>query len=230
MTLAGKAFIVMWHDITEHAEADYDRWHTREHMPERLSIPGFRRGRRGVDWDLARHRYLTIYEGDSVDVFGSPSYLERLNNPTPWTARIAPEVRNFIRGACDVAASVGQGVGGVTMTIRIQASSDQLQRLSSNAKPVAEAIAAVDGVASVHVGVAQLAISGAKTRETQLRGDKAEETFDGVIVVDGTSRRALAAAQNEIESILQRSGLPQPPEATAIYDVSYVLTSTEAQI
>jgi hypothetical protein len=41
MALAGNAFLIIWHDVKPEAESDYLRWHTREHMPERLGIPGF---------------------------------------------------------------------------------------------------------------------------------------------------------------------------------------------
>ena len=49
MPLRGSAFLAIWHDIEEHGELEYDDWHTREHMPERVGIPGFEAGRRWVD-------------------------------------------------------------------------------------------------------------------------------------------------------------------------------------
>jgi hypothetical protein len=119
MPIKGNAFVAIWHDIRSEAEPEYNRWHTREHMPERLSIPGFVRGRRGVDWSRERHRYWTLYEGPDLGVFGSPAYLERLNNPTPWTRRIQPAFYNFIRCGCEVLASRGEGVGGAMATFRI---------------------------------------------------------------------------------------------------------------
>ena len=46
MSLPGNAFLAMWHDIEPDAWTEYMEWHTREHMPERLSIPGFLVGKR----------------------------------------------------------------------------------------------------------------------------------------------------------------------------------------
>jgi hypothetical protein len=46
--LLGKGAFVAWHDIAAGREADYDRWHSQEHMLERVGIDGFRRGRRYV--------------------------------------------------------------------------------------------------------------------------------------------------------------------------------------
>ena len=52
MPLRGSAFLAIWHDIEAHGEVEYDDWHTREHMPERVEIPGFEAGRRWVDRSL----------------------------------------------------------------------------------------------------------------------------------------------------------------------------------
>ena len=35
-------------DIEAPAIAEHDEWHTHEHLPERLSIPGFLRGTRWI--------------------------------------------------------------------------------------------------------------------------------------------------------------------------------------
>ena len=49
MALKGRAFMAVWHDIASTREAEYNTWHTRQHMPERLGVPGFLVGRRYVD-------------------------------------------------------------------------------------------------------------------------------------------------------------------------------------
>ena len=33
--------MAVWHDIAEAGEAEYSAWHTNQHMPERLGVPGF---------------------------------------------------------------------------------------------------------------------------------------------------------------------------------------------
>ena len=58
--LRGNAFLIMWHDIASEGEDDYHHWHTKQHMVERVSHPGFRRSRRGVNWNLDRQRYFTL--------------------------------------------------------------------------------------------------------------------------------------------------------------------------
>ena len=48
MALLGLGVFVAWHGITAGREVDYERWHSHEHMLERVGIPGFLRGRRYV--------------------------------------------------------------------------------------------------------------------------------------------------------------------------------------
>ena len=48
MSLLGRALLAFSHDVTPGSEPDWTEWHDREHIPERLSIPGFLRLRRYV--------------------------------------------------------------------------------------------------------------------------------------------------------------------------------------
>jgi hypothetical protein len=43
MALLGAAVITMWWKVPGDARAELEDWHSHEHFPERLSIPGFRR-------------------------------------------------------------------------------------------------------------------------------------------------------------------------------------------
>jgi len=225
MPIKGNAFMAIWHDIKTESEPDYHRWHTREHMPERLSIPGFARGRRGVDWGLASHRYLTVYEGPDLGVFGSPAYLERLNNPTPWTLRVQPAFYNFIRCGCEVVLSRGEGVGGAMATFRISFDAAGEAELRAAAAAIVDEIMALGGVSSVHVGVARPESTGAKTKETELRGMTRDGVFDATVLVDGVGRRELEAVMPQISAILARRGLAPQPGDAAVYDMAFALDS-----
>lgn len=223
MPLLGKGFLIIWHDIKTEAKPEYHRWHTREHMPERLSIPGFLRGRRGVDPGAAKHEMLTIYEGSDLGVFGSPAYLERLNNPTPWSLELQPTFLNFIRSACDIVATTGEGVGGAILTFRLPFAKKTEADLRAVARPLTDAIMALDGVSSVHIGIARPEASGAKTRETELRGTTRDGVFDAVLVVDGIGRHDLVAARVAVENILKEAGWSVPPGEGALYDMAFCL-------
>src|SRR5579862_13216 len=105
MALKGSAAITIWEAI--------------EHIPERLSVPGFIRGRRfaAVDPSASEQRFI-FYEIESIAVTTSPPYLERLNDPTPWSRKIMAAMR-LNRTLCRVVASVGAGVGGHLLALRL---------------------------------------------------------------------------------------------------------------
>ena len=87
MSLAGLGAVCIWHDLLPEARDDFHQWHNREHMPERVGIPGFRRGRRYVAVG-STPEYFNLYEADSPEVLGGQDYLNRLNAPTEWTRRV----------------------------------------------------------------------------------------------------------------------------------------------
>ena len=45
MTLKGTGFLALWNDFDPEREAEYECWHTFEHVPERVGIPGFEQQR-----------------------------------------------------------------------------------------------------------------------------------------------------------------------------------------
>ena len=108
MTLLGKAALVIWHDPAPGIESDYNEWHSKEHMFERVGIQGFRRGQRAVAISGAP-KYFNFYEVDDLATLTGQPYLDRLNDPTPWTRRITPHMNNNSRTLCKVAASFGAG-------------------------------------------------------------------------------------------------------------------------
>ena len=81
-------------------EEEFNAWYDEEHLPERLSIPGFRSARRWV-WEKT---YLATYELDSLAVLSSPAYLSFYEKPTPWSKRCLGKCAVFKRWACEQAA------------------------------------------------------------------------------------------------------------------------------
>lgn len=93
-------------DIDDDHVLDFQRWHNCEHVPERVSIPGFLAGRRYRVMDN-RPRFLMFYEATGPDVFTSPPYVAALNAPTPWTRQALTWFRNPLRTVYGLAAGAG---------------------------------------------------------------------------------------------------------------------------
>lgn len=217
-----QAFLAIWHDIDPAMEPEWHRWHTYEHMPERVGIPGFLAGRRYMSADAPRHRCFTLYEGASLSVFNSPAYLERLNAPTAWTRKMAPAFRDFMRGACRRVASAGaeNGYGGGILTARLEPAG----ALDAAAAAAAVTrIAGIEGVVGAHIGLCNREVTRTETNERAMRSATGEQALDGVLVVEGYDERALQRKAAEIAEIVASAGCGYQPGERQTYALAYLL-------
>lgn len=101
-----RALLVLWGDVNSKDidESALNDWWTNEHLPERLSIPGFLRARRYYARDELTNTtfYLTLYEVADLSILTSPAYMEKLNNPTTRTRHHIPTLATMHRSACEV--------------------------------------------------------------------------------------------------------------------------------
>ena len=188
MALIGKAAMILSFDIESSAIDEHDNWHNHEHLPERLSIPGFRRSSRWVA-QSGSPRYFVMYEVAGLDTLASPPYLERLNNPSAWTARMMPHYRHMRRGFCRVVCSRGLGLG--THGLLIHFSPEPGRETALRDWLVAQALPALPGrprLASAHLFEA--ALTPEMTREQRIRGK--DDGVDWVVLVTGYDESAVA--------------------------------------
>jgi len=220
--LRGSAFVIMWHDIAPDADAAYNLWHTKEHMPERIALPGFLRSRRGLNRALDRQIYFTLYECDDLGSTVSPEYQRSLNFPTEWTQKVAPQFRNFKRMSCETTFTKSSGVGGAIATFRADLPAGEGKAEASGSLTSAmEEIVNLPGITGVHIGVPRPDFTNGETTEVQIRPAMTEPDFGVVIVVESIGLAELTAEQPGIQATLARAGLTgiiaQP------YDMAYML-------
>jgi hypothetical protein len=186
--LLGQAAMLLSFDVATEAIVEHDAWHTHEHLPERLSIPGFLRGTRWAS-ARARPRYFVLYEVEHLAVLTSQSYMDRLNNPSPWTTRIMPHYRGMTRGFCSVSGSFGVGTGQVGALVRFEPSSPSA-RSSLREWLLSERLPGLpdrQGIGSVHLFEASL--QPTMTTEQRIRG--ADEGFGWALLLTGYSEEGL---------------------------------------
>ena len=99
--------MAFWADIDRDYESRFLEWHNCEHMPERVSVPGFLEGRRYRAIGEAP-RYLMMYLTEGAAVLESDAYIERLNDPTPWTRESLGHFRNPSRNVYALLADQGR--------------------------------------------------------------------------------------------------------------------------
>lgn len=169
MSLSGNGAVLIWHNILEEFRAEFHEWHNREHMPERLAIAGFRRGRRyrAVDGEP---EYFNLYEADGIEVLAGPEYLARLNSPTEWTKRVLPGFRDVARSICRVAHTTGVGQGGFILTQRFAVAEHQREQLAQTlSDAILPVIAGSPGIVGAHLCLADAGASGVVTAEAATR-------------------------------------------------------------
>ena len=223
MPLLGPAAMLLLFDVAQEAIPEHDEWHTHEHLPERLSIPGFLRGTRWIAL-RGQPRYFVMYEVAQLATLTSQPYLDRLNNPSPWTSKMMPHYRGMTRGFCSVMGSCGFGIGRVCVLRRLKLAPttesklrdwllrDRLPRLPG--KP---------GIGSVHLF--EPAITPKMTTEQSIRG--ADAALDWTLFLTGYSESALS---DLLESDFSQSELEANGAAGALdamYRLDYSLTHRE---
>jgi hypothetical protein len=202
MSLAGLGVVAIWHDIAPEARDDFYEWHNREHMPERVGIPGFRRGRRFIAID-GTPEYFNLYEADSAEVLGGLDYLNRLNAPTPWTARVIPHFRNVARSVCRVAFTNGVGSGGVMLTMRFGIDAVRHEgTVEALRRRILPPVVYRKGVTGVHLCLADAAVSGLVTAERKARGNDPTAVPSWVLHIEGISQADVTGAAEDIAPTL----------------------------
>lgn len=146
MPLRGRAFLSLWSGVSPGYERELDRWHTIEHMPERLGVPGFLRGRRYMGTAASDHPVFILYEAAHIETFRSPGLLARLNDPTEWSKKVQPGLVNFLRTPCHTLISLGDGVGGALAAIRVSREMSDKADIDVALMSAAPAIAQLHGV------------------------------------------------------------------------------------
>lgn len=118
MALRGGAFLALWNDVEPGREAEYERWHETEHVPERVFIPGMLAAGRYVGSTEGTHRFLTLYDAQSLDVFASPAYLAVAARPTAWSHSMRTILRGLQRVPCTTLLTTGRGLAAHALAVR----------------------------------------------------------------------------------------------------------------
>lgn len=221
MSLSGSGVIAIWNDITDEGRANFYEWHDREHIPERVGIPGFLRGRRYIALS-GTPEYFTLYEVHNKSVLTGPDYLARLNSPTEWTTRSVQHFRNTSRSLCDVELALGAGSGGFIGTIRFDCDPEKdASILKLIATAILPEVAKEPAISAAHICRADEGASNVKTAEQ--RGRAANMVPRWVVMVEGATEEAVAHALSRHLSLEVLSNLGALDSMQGIYRLQFDL-------
>lgn len=188
MSLLGRAAVVIWVELPRGLHAEHDAWHSYEHLPERMGIPGFLRGRRAAALDSAApEQRFALYELEDIAVTTSPAYLERLNDPTPWSCKVQSQCR-LSRTLCRVSASHGEGTGSELVTVRFSSTAGREHALRDALK--LQVLAGQRGLVGVHLLERDAGTVRPLTNEERLRRGGVDAFAGWVLLIEAYDAEA----------------------------------------
>jgi hypothetical protein len=225
MALLGRGVLVFWHGIAPHAEDEFVEWHVREHIPERVALPGFLRGRRYVAVD-GHPKFFNFYETSTTADLASPIYRERLNAPSEWTKKVVAHFVDTSRTICDVTASIGVGEGGFVETLRLS-SAVESNEFAKAVSHVLNVIVNSPGIIAAHLLEGSKDASGGSSAEKQLRSEP-DQVADWVVLIEAVELEALEKLRSgpSSDAVFATAGA-HLPVARASYAFQFGLTKAE---
>lgn len=223
MALAGKGLVAIWNGIRPDMREDFFEWHPREHMVERLSIPGFLRGRRCIALDGSTE-FLTLYELRDTDVLLSDAYKRRLLAPTPWSSKVLPAFTDNTRGACQILFSQGHAMGGFVLSLRFEAQGGHDQSLvDAVLREAMPHFAAMPRITGAHCARNEIALTGGNAGRQRGREILLPEL---IVLIEGCDRAAVQAAGQRLLSDERLQGWGAKPQVLrGMYELEYSIAN-----
>ncbi|WMT91951.1 MULTISPECIES: hypothetical protein [unclassified Pelagibacterium] len=220
MPLIGKGIVAIWNDILPEMRDEFFEWHPREHMQERMGVPGFLRGRRYISMGKGEE-FFTLYEAAEPELLVSEIYRQRLANPTEWSLKVLPNFRNNLRGVCRISGSAGYGDGGNLLTLRYA------DGAGKGDAALAELVAALvdrPRITGAHLVVCDRELSSGNR---SLQRGRTISLPDRVIMVEASTLEALEALEDELEGKVREHG-GSGEQTAAIYRLEYQVMNYRA--
>lgn len=214
MPLAGRAAIINWSDVAVADRHTYYEWHNRENVLRTIGLPGAQRVRRFIAVEADRD-FFTCCEVDDLGVITGPDYLAKVSSPSPLTRLATKVIRNAIRGLARVGLSVGPALGGVVLTLRLDAPAEAAEGLRGFLRDVLPKAVAMPGMVGAHWFESDMPASLYVSPERQGRPTAVPPW---AIVIEGVSLDAVVAAGDALlgDDALLRHGA-QGPVARGTY-------------
>ena len=149
MPIAGKGMLLTSMNIDAIHEAEFNRWYDREHLEERVAMPGFLEARRYVAHQ-GNPKYLSLYSTETMEVLDSPFYRTALANQTAWSKANIANFKDMIRGVSRITISRGTGRGSALGIIRLRPPAGGHDKLRTALRDQLDP-AKLDGIISIHL-------------------------------------------------------------------------------
>ncbi|MBU0723977.1 MAG: hypothetical protein KJ904_08005 [Alphaproteobacteria bacterium] len=209
-------------DIPAAQEEEFNRWYDREHVAERVGIPGFLSARRYIAV-AASPKYISFYETETFSVLSSPAYKQMLANQTPWSKAVMAGFTNVKRQVARTTAGMGAGLGGAAAVIRLRPSNSDAAAAREALKAVLADLVTQDGTLAAHIMESDPELSKPLAEHKDAPKD-APEAKDWIVLVDTTAADVATAAAKAVSS----AALPGLKAIdSGVYSLMWVLGKAE---
>jgi len=209
MGLRGKGMLAVYTEAAPRHERDLNEWYNREHIDERVNLPGFHRARRYVAVK-GGPKYLATYECDRADDLATPRYLHVLANQTPWSERVIGRFTHFTRLTMRVQLDLAHGEGGALTTVRFVPQPPLRRPLIDWLKMALPAAIARPGMVGAAVLENDVEIADAPQQSSSMDRPKPEAAW--MVILEGADPDATASAARSLfkTSALKPFGVAKP--------------------
>jgi hypothetical protein len=181
-----RGLLCIWTDVDLQHDLDFNRWYDREHMQERVAIPGFQSARRFGAIGSSQRPYLALYYTDSLDVFRSDAYCTAFGNQSDWSLENFKRMRGTQRRVGKLSVEAGAGEGGALALFVLPP--DRLGQSDDKLREALATVAGQDYVISASLLETDAGLS------TPVTADAVASPADGLVMVEAT-HAAVAVAQ-----------------------------------
>lgn len=193
MPLFGKGMLIVYSEVKARDERDFNEWYNREHIDERINLPGFHRARRYVAVS-GSPKYLATYECDNVGDLATPGYLQLLANQTPWTQAVMAKFTQFRRLTLRTQVDLAHGVGGTVASVRfVPDPRERKQLVAWLQETVLPRVIARPGLVGAFAAETDLEVTNAPLQAKSMDHPKADEA-EWVVMLEGADAASVSAA------------------------------------
>jgi quinol monooxygenase YgiN len=225
--MLGQAALAMWWDMAPGMRDEFEHWHSHEHFPERLALPGFLRASRWADRG-GGEGFFVMYELAEYEVLVSPEYVARLNAPSEWSRRMMPHHRHMVRSQCRVLESRGGVVAGHAVTVRLSPVPGRDDPLRSYLHALVEELPARPGFIGAHLLKTDTPAI-AQTTEQKIRTG-ADDAADWIFIANGYDAQALQRlTEGELSHEALQAAGAAPGATTGAYELRLSMVAADAR-
>lgn len=193
MALHGKGMLITFTEVKARDERDFNEWYNREHIDERINLPGFHRARRYIAV-RGSPKYLATYECDSVDDLATPGYLHLLANQTPWSQAVMDRFTHFHRMTLRTQVDLTHGIGGAVACVRFAPNPRERKALVAWLQETAlPRVIARPGLLGAFAAENDVETANAPLQEKSMDHPRVEEA-EWIVVLEGADAASVGTA------------------------------------